>query len=53
MSIYTTDINLVDEWYVFLKEVDDGNKDPNGSGLTSDYAGIIFNLFISACTPDW
>jgi hypothetical protein len=46
MSVYTTDIDLVDEWYVFLKERDNGNKDPNGSGLTSDYAGIIFTLYI-------
>ena len=36
MSIYTTDAALVDSWYFSIKEVDAGNKDPNGSGLTSD-----------------
>ena len=51
MSVYTTDVNIVDVYKVMLKEVDDGNKDPNGSGLSDDTAYVIFNLYIQACTP--
>ena len=53
MSIYTTDVSILDVYYFILKEVDDGNKDPNGSGRSDDTAYVIFNLYIQACTPDW
>ena len=29
MIVYSTDVNIVDSYYVILKEEDDGNKDPS------------------------